>query len=385
MPLPSRPSRLPRPRLPRPLSPAGVAVLLLALVGLLGHTCAGLFAPDGPGPWPVGRATFEVVDADRDRTLPVDVWYPAVADGSAPSAYDLVFAQIVSDVALDAPPVAPRAFPMLVFSHGNDGIRFQSYFLCEQLASHGFVVVAPDHVGNTAADALLPSPPPFEVRDRPLDVSLVIDAMLGRAGDPADVFHGRVDPFRIGVLGHSFGGFTTLAVASGFADVPADPRVSAILPISPATGLLDDAALASIELPILVLGGTSDTIVPLDPNNVRAFEETAGRPRWRVDIEKAGHNSFTNICDIADALADAGLPPALLDILFANVEQGCGPDLIPVEEAQRITNLYVVSFFQHELARRPGFRRYLTRGHVRREGLPVAFSQRLGFGAGRPH
>jgi len=380
--LPRRPSRRPHAAAPRRV---GLAVLLLALAALLGHTCAGLFAPDAPGPWPVGRVTFQVVDADRDgRTLPVDVWYPAVDDGTAPpSAYDLVFAQIVSDVALDAPPVAPQPFPMLVFSHGNDGIRFQSYFLCEQLASHGFVVVAPDHVGNTAADALLPNPPPFEVRDRLLDVSLAIDAMLGRAGDPADAFHGRVDPFRIGVLGHSFGGFTTLALASGFADVPADPRVSAILPISPATGLLDDAALASVELPILVLGGTSDTIVPVDPNNARAFEETSGRPRWRVDIEQAGHNSFTNICDIADALAGAGLPPALLDILFANVDQGCGPDLIPVEEAQRITNLYVVSFFQEELARRPGFRRYLTRGHVRREGLPVDLSQRLGLG--RPH
>jgi predicted dienelactone hydrolase len=49
-------------------------------------------------------------------------------------------------------------------------VRFQSYFLCEHLASHGFVVVAPDHIGNTTIDLVFPGTP-FEAKDRPLDPS----------------------------------------------------------------------------------------------------------------------------------------------------------------------------------------------------------------------
>jgi predicted dienelactone hydrolase len=348
-------------------------VSILAVAGL-GSSCP-FGGPDELGPYAVGRTTLEVVDPDRnDRTLPVDVWYPAVDDGATLfSVYDLLVAGIVSDVALDNPAVADGRFPLLVFSHGSNGVRFQSIFLQEHLASHGFIVAAPDHVGNTASDAFLPNPPPFEAKDRPLDVSLVIDEMLALGADPGDPFYGGVDDERIGVLGHSFGGFTTLAMISGFQDVPRDDRVSAIMPISPAVGGLSEELLAEVDVPTFVLGGTSDTVTPIDPNSVRAFEETSGLPRWRVDIEAAGHNSFTEICLFFEVLADAGLPPAILEILLGNVEQGCGPDLIPIEEAQQITKLYATSFFKTKLSHRVGFIRYLTRGYVQRADLPVDY------------
>lgn len=48
---------------------------------------------------------------------------------------------------------APGPFPLVVYSHGNGGLRYVSAFLTEHLASHGFIVVAPDHVGNTAIDS----------------------------------------------------------------------------------------------------------------------------------------------------------------------------------------------------------------------------------------
>jgi len=341
-------------------------------------------APDDFGPHDVGRTTFVVVDASRDdRTLDVDAWYPidAVDAVGPPSIYDLVFAGIESEVAFDSPPVSSGGpFPLIVFSHGNDGIRFQSFFLCEALASHGFVVVAPGHAGNTALDLLFPGTP-FETRDRPLDVSFVISTMLARNADSADAFFDSVDPERIGVAGHSFGGFTALAMASGFDDVPPDPRVGVILPISPASSGLDDARLQSIWTPTFILGGTADVTTPVEPQSARPFALIPARPRYRVDIVDAGHGSFTDICQIADALVAAGLPPFLLGFLLANVEEGCAPELIPIEEAQRITNLYAVSFFQRHLAHDPRYARYLTPGFAARQP-DVIFFQVPGCGMG---
>ena len=331
--------------------------------------------PDALGPWAVGRTTFLVVDPDRDdRSLAVDAWYPVDPDdaGGPPSVYNLVFAGIVSEVAFDEPPVSEGGpFPLVVFSHGNNGVRFQSYFLTEHLASHGMIVVAPDHSGNTAFDLIFPSPP-FQASDRPLDVSLLITRMLQRSIDVTDLFYGSVDPGRIGVAGHSFGGFTTLAMATGFQDVPPDPRVSAIMPISPASSSFSDEDLAEITLPMLVLGGTSDITTPIDPQSVRPFAFASSRPRYRVDVEKAGHGSLTNICDFYVALLPF-VDPFLLEFLLGNFEEGCAPELIPIEEAHRITNLYAVSFFSRDLVGDPRYKRYLTPGRVRKDGLPVQF------------
>ena len=47
---------------------------------------------------------------------------------------------------------AVRSAPVVAFSHGFFAIRFQSAFLMEHLARHGFVVIATDHPRNTILD-----------------------------------------------------------------------------------------------------------------------------------------------------------------------------------------------------------------------------------------
>ena len=357
---------------------ARITTLLAVLLLTAAASTAGsgpLAPPDELGPFAVGRATFVVVDPSRnDRTLTVDAWYPVDADdavGVPPSVYDLIFTGLPSEVALDEPLVSvAEPFPLVVFSHGNNGIRFQSFFLTEILASHGFVVVAPDHAGNTAVDLIFPGPP-FEARDRPLDISLVITRMLEKNADPDDPFFGTLDGIRIGVMGHSFGGFTTLAMASGFQDVPPDLRVRALVPIAPAVGGLSDEQLANIERPEIVIGGTADVTVPIDPSSVRAFELPNARPRYRIDVENAGHNSFTNICDFFEVLLGAGVPPGLLEFLLGSADEGCAPELIPIDEAHRVTSLYAVAFLQRNLAFDPRYQRFLTPGFSTKE--PVEF------------
>jgi predicted dienelactone hydrolase len=381
------------PPLPRRLALACAALLLAAAAPL--DASAEVAAPDTLGPFAVGRTTFTAVDPARgDRELLVDVWYPVDPEDAVGGAsrYALLPPVLVidSEVALDGPPVSSaRPFPLVIFSHGNGGIRFQSYFLTELLASHGFVVVAPDHTGNTLFDLLFGDPTPLDIVrsafDRPADVSFLVSRMLARNADPQDPFFERLDPLRIGVTGHSFGGFTSLAVAGGFSGVeiaaefgvelppelvpvPADRRVLAIAPLAPASSPLSDAELGSIRIPTLLLGGTLDTTTEIDPEITRPFAKIASRELVRVDILDAGHFSFTNICDIAEILEARGAGD-----IVGGVDEACTPEFIPIGEAQRITNLYVAAFFQRHLVFDFAYQTYLLAAYAAASEPDVLF------------
>jgi predicted dienelactone hydrolase len=332
--------------------------------------------PDAPGRYAVGLSTVRMVDPARaDRTLTVDIWYPADSPSDAPPAsVDLVLTRLPLPGVLASPEAARGSFPLVVFSHGNGGVRFQSWFLMQALASHGFVVAAPDHAGNTALDAIAGTSDPIGVAagNRPRDVSFVIDQITNKLDrDPADALHRRIDERRIAVAGHSFGGFTALATAGGFVDYQPDPRVDAIVPIAPATFGFTDEQLAAIDVPTLLMGGTSDTAVPIEPGIVRAWDLISGRPEYRVDLLAAGHNSFTNVCDIRDAYVAAGVGQPILGFVEAQAEDGCAPDLLPIDEAHRVTDLYVVSFLTTELQGSSRYGRYLTPRYAERHDLPV--------------
>lgn len=358
---------LPRPR-------AMVLIALLLVLPVLAAAARPLDF-DGPGPYAVGYTTFEVHDEHRSRTLPVSVWYPvrpAEAEGSPRAVYGFLFFDLESPTAVAGVPVVRHGFfPLIVFSHGNGGIAIQSFFLTERLASHGFVVVAPDHVGDTLLDAVLSGIGDAEMIqsaiDRPRDVSLLIDTMAERTLTPSDPFFFAVNPLRVGVVGHSFGGFTALAVAGGFRAEAADAfgievpegfepyrpdwRVRAIVPIAPASTPLGDGELAGVRVPTLLVGGTLDHTTPLVPEVTRPFETVQGRPLYRADLHGAAHYSFTDACTLIQVALDGGLPRSMIeDLADAVDEEGCSSDVLPVEEAHRLTNLVTVAFLRRHLA-----------------------------------
>ena len=392
-------------------------LLCALLLGLLPAACGSdddsapgspagnepFYAPDDLGPFAVGRSTFTIVDADRgDRELPVDVWYPVDPEEAtgAPSLYQVsilvwIFPLVFttpSEVALDSPPVSEaRRFPLIVFSHGSGGLRYQSFFLTEILASHGFVVVAPSHVGNTLLDEINGTFAPLTdmMVARPLDVSYLITRMLEKNEDAADPLYGTIDADRIGVCGHSFGGFTSLAMAAGFgADpppdldpeipedlepVPPDPRVDAIVPIAPASSWFGDSELAGIDVPTLIIGGTLDTTTPIATENVRPYEMIPA-PVFRADLDGAVHFSFSNSCDLIQGMREKGIPQALIDALLgAEFTAPCNPPSLDVEEAHRITNLYTVSLFETFLEDDSRYEKYLTEAYAEASEPNVTF------------
>jgi predicted dienelactone hydrolase len=320
------------------------------------------FTPIEAGPYQVGVTTITVNDAARNRPLTVDVWFP-LADATEGAAHQYtpipgVYYESPDAISAQAASMSPDGpFPLVVYSHGSGGLRYIHSSYTEAIASHGYVVVAPDHTGNTAVDRLANAETEFDVTalNRPNDVKAVIDAMLDPALPETAGFVASVDPERIAVTGHSFGGFTTYAMVSGYTNglgtFAPDPRVDAIIPLAPATGdgnrLLTDADLAKVTVPALVMVGTNDQTTPVDPNVTRPWELTASSPHIRVDFIDGQHQTFTDICDYQEFVPTLpDVPQVILDTIESYGEQGCSPGDMPTDRAKELTNTFAVQFLE---------------------------------------
>jgi predicted dienelactone hydrolase len=306
-----------------------------------------------PGDWAVGVRSAEVTGA-RDRILPVQIWYPVDPEhtGDAELAtYPFPGLSVPSAMGLADAPVAPGPFPLVVYSHGNGGLRYVSAFLTEHLASHGFIVVAPDHVGNTAVDSFAgTSEDRSQVAlDRPLDISETISAALAGESGFEDTAP-QTDPENIGVIGHSFGGFTALAVAGGLAEQPPDQRVDTIVGLAAATNGLSDDVLDAIEIPTLFEWATDDQTVEVATNAPRPDERISGRPYVRADIQGAEHQSFTEVCSYQDILAEMPeAPAAIVDAVDDYASEGCEEGQLDIDEAHRIILRLTTAFLLEQL------------------------------------
>ena len=137
---------------------------------------------------------------------------------------------------LDEPPpdTAHGPYPLVVFSHGNGGMRLQSLFFTEYLASHGYVVIAPDHTYNTFLDN--DDDYFLEVLyRRPLDLSDSFDWLVAQSGEAGGALAGCVD------------GAAGFAVSLGLGIDPFTVGGLAALPVPEAPELLGGfAALACV-------------------------------------------------------------------------------------------------------------------------------------------
>lgn len=355
----------------------GTTLLLLLAFGPLPRPAGAVDDPGLTGPWNVGHTELDIVDASRaDRTLPLDVWYPVDApDWTGAFAVYALLGELgpVSGLAkTDAALSDAGPWPLIVFSHGFGGVNVQSTHLCEHLASHGFVVVAPEHTGNTQSDMSSPDP----AADRFPDVAFVIDSMALKNATPADPFFGLVDTSEVGVAGHSFGGLTATMMASGFGPDPADTRVTVIMPVAAANSFLSDAQLESVTIPTLLMVGTLD---PLQSETIRSFGLMNSAPDlFRVDVVGANHTHFANVCDIGDWLISIGIPKESWASVGAGAlipiyESTCEPPAFSIDEATRIQNLYAAALFRRYLLGETGYDPYLTESYAQANEPDVEF------------
>jgi len=302
--------------------------------------------PDAPpyalrGPFPVGTQEFILEDAERP--LKVSAWYPALnPDGAEERAtYQEGLARLEGRALNDAPPDTEAGpYPLVVFSHGSGGLRFQSLFLTEHLASQGFVVLAPDHAGNTLLDRFADEAA-FQAglldafALRPLDVSRVLD--FAESLNAEGALAGLMLTDKAAVIGHSFGGYTALSVGGarinfaamdedcaesgyegcffyeglkrvaalrGLDAVPEglfpsvkDDRVQAIVGLAPCCFTSFGAeGLAEIDVPALMISGSADPVTISDAAMAQMLDSVSS-PTWAwASLQNAGHFIFVDAC-----------------------------------------------------------------------------------------
>ncbi len=347
------------------------------------------FEPAGPdaapdpsqmGPYPVGVVTVELLDEERPdemgqpRRLVTEIWYPAAEefrdqpgyvytedDLLTPEAQAMLVEPLDAELATDAvrdadPRTGSERFPVVLFSHGSSGVRMQSTFLTVFLASHGYVVASPDHLGNTLSDAVVnggvSTEDQFESLGlRPNDMGFVLAHLQGLPAE--DPLGSIVDGERVGAAGHSFGALTTLRLLAE--DRPIDVAVAQTPPHYDVVwfGALPNEP-EDLTIPVMIQAGELDMTTPL--SDAESIYTRMNAPRSMLNVLGAGHFTFSDLClfdvEAIEAATQIGLGGALDD--------GCGAANISPEVALPLERHFAIGLFNGHLRDSPGSLALLT-------------------------
>ena len=311
-----------------------------------------------PGKFNVGHRitshTYTPAGTTEARTIRLVVWYPTLETAGEQPLFR------TGNVYLDAAPAPDEQFPVMVFSHGTTAFAEVAHPLSEHMASHGFVVVAPDHVGDTTEN-INDSRQTEIYLERPQDISASLDWAYGL--DASDPLAGRLTDDVV-VSGHSFGGFTVLLASgaqfpegvldsctspggSGFCSnmTPEnreglaagflDERIDAVMAYAPGNAHeLAPDGVASITMPVLHMSASHDQRTPNETNGDLYWEALNTSEALRVNFETGGHHSFVITCAVLPATGEG---------------DGCGEGFVDWREAHRIMNTYSLAFARYHL------------------------------------
>lgn len=363
--------------------------------------------PAETGPYTVGVTTLRLTDPARKikqgeseipRPMVVEIWYPAEDEAAKTPKDKYIVKEDAPDpvkkniteknIALpDLPQNAHRdakllrtegPYPLILFSHGSGGIRYQSVFQCAHLASHGYIVVSADHVGNTlyeliaGVDARDPGMLVESAVERPKDMVFLRNEMLKRNADEKDLFYQSIQPTMIGITGHSFGGLTSILATS----VVKDLKVS--IPQAPHTSFIDALGITAAHIrpiPFMILASKTDLTLDYEAEQ-RAFylkatsTEYHQAERTLVTFNRGGHFTFSNICEF-DLLKFAS------SFGFKDAEKilndGCAATNIPTSpEGHRLINRYATAMFNVHLRKSEASRQYIKQA----EGSEIALEHK---------
>lgn len=285
-------------------------LLLPFIVGCSGKPAkeSAVSAPSG-----VGIRSFLFKDSARKREIVTKVWYPTtVKEGYKPA--------IIFDTgAVENAPMPKEKHPTVFLSHGTGGYAETMSWIATTLASQGFVVIAPNHPGDTFGNVSLVGR--FRKWERPRDISFLIDH-LSTVPDLA----AAVDKGRLGVAGFSMGGYAALALAGiefnratyenyckanktvdcklfegvdrrkldtkGEAPILKDDRIKATVALAPFGG--PGSGAGKVSGPVFLIAAEDDEILPYS-RNAKHFSELVPNSKL-VTFPQGKHYALLGPC-----------------------------------------------------------------------------------------
>jgi len=297
-------------------------LLLTCLVAcaLLGDTLGSSARANTFG---AGFLDLALTDPVEGGPMPAIVFYPAQAQGAATWRGPFTI-----DAASSVAP-APGPFALIVFSHGTGGSNLGHHDSLAALARAGFVAAAVEHPrDNFRDDSGFATD--LQLIGRPHHIVALVDGVLAHA-----TIGRLIDHDRIGMVGHSAGGYTALLIAGAVPNfalqdeyrraVPVDPmrkradavsqerrrpglayvadaRVKAIVLMAPALGyVFDRAGLAKVQVPVRLYRPSADEILAHPWNAERIAQMLPTPPEYEV-LDRAGHFVFLAPCPTLFAL-----------------------------------------------------------------------------------
>lgn len=217
-------------------------------------------------------------------------------------------------------------YPLVIASHGAGGNVDSHYAHAQHLASHGYAVICVEHKGSNTrqlmkrgrvirnlGDMLRNSD---EVLNRPKDISFAIDKAR-EWNKSHEKLRGLIDMKKIGVMGHSYGAFTTMlicgmrpaldqltpVISPGKGPGPdlSEPRVLCGIALSPESADLPfftPECLAFLKIPLMGISGTKDKqqggLLPIRRyEDFSLWPESGGRNKF-LWIDGANHFDFSD-------------------------------------------------------------------------------------------
>jgi dienelactone hydrolase len=217
----------------------------------------------------VGHSTVSYVDVARaNRSIACEMYYPCTAAGE--------------DV-----PLAVGQFPFIVFGHGfvMDYTAYQN--ITDALVASGYVMIYVETEGGFA-----PAHADFG-----LDLAYVADHFYEENATAGSLFQSHLID-RCAITGHSMGGGATWLAAN------TSESVDCIAGLAPAeTNPSAIAAASNVNVPALVLSGSSDAVTPPADNHIPIYEGTASECKIFVDILNGSHCGYADsgsLCDFGE-------------------------------------------------------------------------------------
>ncbi|MGB8699566.1 MAG: alpha/beta hydrolase [Thermosynechococcaceae cyanobacterium] len=287
----------------------------------------------------------------------------------------------------------PRPAPLVIISHGLGSERTDFSYLAEHLASYGLAVAVPQHIGSDAnrIQAILSGQTqgdinPVEFIDRPLDIKYLLDE-LTRLSNTDPAIKGHLNLQQVGIIGHSLGGYTSLALAGAeinhtrlqeqcsdteptfnlslFLQCRAkvlppfnynltDPRIKAAIAINPlASTIFGPEGLGDIRIPTLIVSGSNDIVAPAIPEQIHPFLWLNSPEKYLAILKPAGHTFAVN--SVQKNRESASNSVKGLDSLLSGPEPALSRDYLKAMS---------VAFAETYLDKRADFKGYLSAAYA---------------------